>query len=89
MPLPKGFSWEQGAAICETWITAYLELMLLGELQQGQTILIHAGTLHAFPVNMSNWRIKLGTKPAGQGASLPDLTSRAVAIAMGQESRQS
>lgn len=44
MPLPDGFSWEQGAAICETWITAYLELVLLGELKQGQAILIHAGT---------------------------------------------
>ena len=44
MPLPDGFSWEQGAAICETWITAYLELVMLGELKQGQAILIHAGT---------------------------------------------
>lgn len=48
MPLPEGFSWEQGAAICETWITAYLELILLGELQRGQAILIHAGVLHAY-----------------------------------------
>ena len=45
MHLPKGFSYEHGAAVPETWITAFLELILLGQLGKGQTILIHAGKL--------------------------------------------
>ena len=55
MPLPKGFSWEQGAAVPETWITAYLELIMLGELRQGQAILIHAG-IHVYRWNAVPFR---------------------------------
>ena len=43
MPLPEGFTFEQGAAVPEAWITAYLELIMLGQLAEGQAILIHAG----------------------------------------------
>ena len=43
MPLSEGFSWEQGAAVPETWLTAYLELIMLGQLKAGQSVLIHAG----------------------------------------------
>jgi putative PIG3 family NAD(P)H quinone oxidoreductase len=43
MALPESISFEQAACICETYITAYLNLFLLGELQGKQTVLIHGG----------------------------------------------
>jgi putative PIG3 family NAD(P)H quinone oxidoreductase len=43
MPMPEGFSFEKAAAIPEVFITAYLELKILGSLTRGQTALIHAG----------------------------------------------
>jgi tumor protein p53-inducible protein 3 len=43
MPLPDNLSFEEGAAIPEAFLTAYLNLFGLGELKEGQTVLIHAG----------------------------------------------
>ena len=43
MKLPESISFEQAACICETYITAYLNLFLLGELQGKQSVLIHGG----------------------------------------------
>jgi len=43
MALPESISFEQAACICETYITAYLNLFLLGELQGKQSVLIHGG----------------------------------------------
>ena len=43
MALADAISFEQAACICETYITAYLNLFLLGELQGKQTVLIHGG----------------------------------------------
>lgn len=43
MPLPDNLSFEEGAAIPEAFLTAYLNLFILGELKLGQTVLIHAG----------------------------------------------
>ena len=43
MELPESISFEQAACICETYITAYLNLFLLGELQGKQSVLIHGG----------------------------------------------
>ena len=41
--IPKNFSFEQAAAVPEVYLTAYLNLYTLGNLQAGQDILIHAG----------------------------------------------
>ena len=41
--LPKGWSFAQGAAVPEVWLTAYVNLFLEGDLQAGETVLIHAG----------------------------------------------
>jgi putative PIG3 family NAD(P)H quinone oxidoreductase len=41
--LPQSWSFEQGAAIPEVWLTAFVNLFLEGELQSGETVLIHAG----------------------------------------------
>jgi tumor protein p53-inducible protein 3 len=43
MRLPEGFTYEQGAAIPEVFLTAYLNLFWLGGLTEGKTVLIHAG----------------------------------------------
>lgn len=43
LELPQNWSWAQGAAVPEVWLTAFLNLFLEGELEAGQTVLIHAG----------------------------------------------
>lgn len=43
MTIPKSVSFEQAACICETYITAYLNLFMLGELQGKKSVLIHGG----------------------------------------------
>ena len=43
MALAESISFEQAACICETYITAYLNLFLLGELQGKKAVLIHGG----------------------------------------------
>jgi NADPH2:quinone reductase len=43
MALADAIPFEQAACICETYITAYLNLFLLGELQGKQSVLIHGG----------------------------------------------
>jgi putative PIG3 family NAD(P)H quinone oxidoreductase len=41
--IPDRFSFEEAAAIPEAFLTAYLNLFVLGALQPNQTVLIHAG----------------------------------------------
>lgn len=41
--LPDNLSYEQGAAIPETFLTAYLNLFVLGRLSPGEMVLVHAG----------------------------------------------
>jgi putative PIG3 family NAD(P)H quinone oxidoreductase len=43
MRLPDGWSFAQGAAVPEAWLTAFLNLFIEGRLQPGQRVLIHAG----------------------------------------------
>jgi len=43
MPIPESLDFEQAACICETYITAYLNLFMLGELEGKQSVLIHGG----------------------------------------------
>jgi putative PIG3 family NAD(P)H quinone oxidoreductase len=43
MPIPDSMDFEQAAAICETYITAWLNLFLLGELAGKPAVLIHGG----------------------------------------------
>lgn len=43
LKLPKDWTFEQGAAIPEAWLTAYVNLFREGNLQAGETVLIHAG----------------------------------------------
>lgn len=41
--LPDAWSFAQGAAIPEVWYTAFVNLFLEGNLEEGETVLIHAG----------------------------------------------
>lgn len=43
MRIPDEFTFEQAAAIPEVFLTAYLNLFVLGGLQPNDTVLIHAG----------------------------------------------
>ena len=43
MPVPESVNFEQAACICETYITAYLNLFMLGELEGKSSVLIHGG----------------------------------------------
>lgn len=43
MPIPPLLSYPQAAAIPEAFLTAFLNLFILGDLQRGEAVLIHAG----------------------------------------------
>jgi putative PIG3 family NAD(P)H quinone oxidoreductase len=43
MSIPDNVSFEQAACICETYITAYLNLFMLGEVEGRKSVLIHGG----------------------------------------------
>ncbi|XP_078615548.1 quinone oxidoreductase PIG3-like isoform X2 [Branchiostoma floridae x Branchiostoma japonicum] len=43
MAIPAGMSYQEAAAIPEVWLTAYQLLHFVGGLQEGETVLIHAG----------------------------------------------
>lgn len=43
MPIPDGLNFEQAACICETYITAYLNLFMIGQVEGKQSVLIHGG----------------------------------------------
>lgn len=43
MPLPDEWSFEQGAAVPEVFLTAFVNLFMEAGLQSGETVLIHGG----------------------------------------------
>ena len=43
MPIPKGFSFAQAAALPEVYATAYLNLRIVGEIGRGETFFINGG----------------------------------------------
>ena len=43
MPIPESMSYQEAACVCETYITAYLNLFLLGGLKDGDAVLLHGG----------------------------------------------
>ena len=43
MPVPDNWDFAQAAAVPEVWLTAFVNLFLEGNLQAGETVLIHAG----------------------------------------------
>jgi NADPH:quinone reductase-like Zn-dependent oxidoreductase len=41
-PLPAGWSFEQGAALAVTYLTAYQLMIAMGRLRSGETVLVHS-----------------------------------------------
>jgi NADPH2:quinone reductase len=44
LPIPKGWSLEQAAGLCETWFTVWANLVDIGGLRAGQRVLVHGGS---------------------------------------------
>lgn len=43
LPMPDSFTWEEGGAFPEVFLTAFLNLFLLGRIARGATALVHGG----------------------------------------------
>jgi putative PIG3 family NAD(P)H quinone oxidoreductase len=43
IPIPESMSFEEAACVCETYITAYLNVFLIGGLKDGDSVLLHGG----------------------------------------------
>jgi putative PIG3 family NAD(P)H quinone oxidoreductase len=43
MRIPDSVSFEEGACICESYITAFLNVFMIGDFQDGQTAILHGG----------------------------------------------
>ncbi|MHB1397191.1 MAG: NAD(P)H-quinone oxidoreductase [Trichloromonadaceae bacterium] len=43
MAIPESLSFEEAACICESYITAFLNVFMIGGLQDGQTAILHGG----------------------------------------------
>ncbi|SHJ31716.1 putative NAD(P)H quinone oxidoreductase, PIG3 family [Malonomonas rubra DSM 5091] len=43
MPIPESMSFEEAACVCESYITAFLNVFMIGGLEDGQTAIIHGG----------------------------------------------
>lgn len=43
MAIPESVSFEEAACICESYITAFLNVFMIGGLQDGETALLHGG----------------------------------------------
>jgi putative PIG3 family NAD(P)H quinone oxidoreductase len=41
--IPESMSFEQAACVCETYITAFLNIFLIGGLKDGEYVLLHGG----------------------------------------------
>ncbi|QDL91768.1 NAD(P)H-quinone oxidoreductase [Paroceanicella profunda] len=44
LPVPQGYSWEQAAALCETFFTVWTNVMDRGGLTAGESFLVHGGS---------------------------------------------
>jgi len=43
MPIPESMSFEEAACVCESYITAFLNVFIIGEFQNKQTAILHGG----------------------------------------------
>ena len=43
MRIPQSMSFEEAACVCESYITAFLNVFMLGEFADGQTAILHGG----------------------------------------------
>ena len=43
LPIPESMSFEEAACVCETYITAYLNVFMIAGLKDGDSVLLHGG----------------------------------------------
>lgn len=43
IPIPENVTFEEAACICESYITAFSNIFMIGELKDGETAIIHGG----------------------------------------------
>ena len=43
MRIPESMSFEEAACVCESYITAFLNIFMIGEFRDGQTAILHGG----------------------------------------------
>ena len=43
MRIPESMSFEEAACVCESYITAFLNVFMIGDFQDGQTAILHGG----------------------------------------------
>ena len=43
MAIPESMSFEEAACVCESYITAFLNIFMIGGLKDGNTVIIHGG----------------------------------------------
>lgn len=43
MRIPESMSFEEGACVCESYITAFLNVFMIGEFKDSQTAILHGG----------------------------------------------
>ncbi|PLX67862.1 MAG: NADPH:quinone oxidoreductase [Denitrovibrio sp.] len=43
MPIPNSMSYEEAACVCESYITAFSNVFMIGDFQDGQTAIFHGG----------------------------------------------
>jgi putative PIG3 family NAD(P)H quinone oxidoreductase len=43
MPVPESMSFEEAACVCESYITAFLNVFMIGDLKDRQTAILHGG----------------------------------------------
>jgi NADPH:quinone reductase len=43
MRIPESMSFEEAACVCESYITAFLNVFIIGEFKDGQTAILHGG----------------------------------------------
>lgn len=58
MPIPDRFDFAEAAAIPEAWLTAYSNMIEIGRLTEGETVLIHAGGsgVGTAAIQLAKWR---------------------------------
>lgn len=44
LPVPKGWTLEQAAGLCETWFTVWANLVGIARVVAGETVLVHGGS---------------------------------------------
>ena len=77
LPLPEAMSFEEGAALPVTYLTAYHMMIYLGNLHPGERVLVHSagGGVGIAAIQLARWRGAevFGTASAGKHARLREM----------------